>query len=398
MQTKRKICVVTGSRAEYGLLYWVLRGIEETDDLELQLVVTCMHLSPEFGLTYRQIEKDGFKISRKVEILLSSDTPTGVSKSIGMGMIGFSDVYNDLKPDIVLMLGDRFELLAAATAALVAVLPIAHIHGGEVTEGAFDEAIRHSISKMSHLHFTSTEEYRRRIIQLGEHPDRVFNVGAPGLDNIFRLKLLDRECAEETIGMKLGSRSLLVAWHSVTLDPNNACKHFQELLNAVDEMDGLKLVFTKANADNEGRRINQMIDAYVHKYPNKAVVHTSLGQRNYLSVLTYVDGVVGNSSSGIIEAPSLKTGTINIGSRQSGRVRADSVIDCDPNTASIRKALERLFSPVFKEIVNKGDNPHGNGNGNVAEKILNELSGYPLDNICQKSFFDLPSAGAGDVE
>jgi len=391
MTEKRKICVVTGSRAEYGLLYWIIRDIRDAESLELQLVVTGMHLSPEFGSTYRQIEDDGFRITRKVEMLLSSDTPSGIANSMGLGISGFGKIYEALQPDIVLMLGDRFELLAAASAALVAALPIAHVHGGEVTQGAFDEAIRHSISKMSHLHFTSTEAYRRRVIQLGEHPDRVFNVGAPGLDNIERLKLLSRSELEDAIGMELGSRSVLVTWHPVTLEPGRTRTDCQTLLNALDQVDGLKVIFTKANADTEGSIINQLIDEYVLDHSNKAVVHTTLGQVRYLSAAKYVDGVVGNSSSGIIEAPSLQTGTVNIGDRQSGRVRADSVIDCETTEESIRNALEQLFSQEFIERLREVKNPHGGGN--VAEKIVRKLETHSINNIIKKSFFDLPGAG-----
>ena len=388
MTVKRKICVVTGSRAEYGLLYWIIRDIQDAKSLELQLVVTGMHLSPEFGSTYRQIENDGFRITRKVEMLLSSDTPSGIAKSMGLGISGFGEIYEALQPDIVLMLGDRFELLAAASAALVAALPIAHIHGGEVTQGAFDEAIRHSISKMSHLHFTSTDAYRRRVIQLGEHPDRVFNVGAPGLDNIERLKLLSRSELEGAIGMELGSRSLLVTWHPVTLEPGRTRTDCQVLLNVLDQVDGLKVIFTKANADTEGSIINQLIDEYVSDHSNQAVVRTSLGQVRYLSAVKHVDGVVGNSSSGIIEAPSFQTGTVNIGDRQYGRVRADSVIDCETTEESIRSALKLLFSREFIEKLHTVNNPHGGGD--VAGKIVRVLQAHPIDNIVKKLFFDLP--------
>ena len=391
MTVKRKICVVTGSRAEYGLLYWIIRNIQDAKSLELQLVVTGMHLSPEFGSTYRQIENDGFRITRKVEMLLSSDTPSGIAKSMGLGISGFGEIYEALQPDIVLMLGDRFELLAAASAALVAALPIAHIHGGEVTQGAFDEAIRHSISKMSHLHFTSTDAYRRRVIQLGEHPDRVFNVGAPGLDNIERLKLLSRSELEGAIGMELGSCSLLVTWHPVTLEPGRTRTDCQVLLNVLDQVDGLKVIFTKANADTEGSIINQLIDEYVLDHSNQAVVHTSLGQVRYLSAVKHVDGVVGNSSSGIIEAPSFQTGTINIGDRQYGRVRADSVIDCETTEESIRSALKLLFSREFIEKLRTVKNPHGGGD--VAGKIVRVLQTHPIDNIIKKLFFDLPYVG-----
>lgn len=387
MPDVRKICVVTGSRAEYGLLYWIIRRIQEADDLVLQLVVTGMHLSPEFGLTYRQIEKDGFPITRKAEILVSADTPSGIAKSMGLGMIEFGEIFDSLHPNIALMLGDRFELLSAASAALVAAVPIAHIHGGETTEGAFDEAIRHSISKMSHLHFTATESYRRRVIQLGEHPDTVFNVGAPGLEHIEKLDLLERAQLEEAIGLQLGGCSLLVTWHPVTLEPGKNFGNFKTLLDTLDEVKGLRLIFTKPNADTEGRTISKMIDDYVSSHSGQAVAHMSLGQLRYLSAVKHVDGVIGNSSSGIIEAPSLKTGTVNIGDRQRGRVRAESVIDCEPNADSIRVGLEKLFSHQFKERLLEVDNPYGGGN--VSKKIVDRLRTYPLTNILKKSFFDL---------
>jgi GDP/UDP-N,N'-diacetylbacillosamine 2-epimerase (hydrolysing) len=371
-----------------------MRDIQDTESLELQLVVTGMHLSPEFGSTYRQIEDDGFCITRKAEMLLLSDTPSGIAKSMGLGISSFGEIYEALQPDIVLMLGDRFELLAAASAALVAALPIAHIHGGEVTKGAFDDAIRHSISKMSHLHFTSTEIYRNRVIQLGEHPDRVFNVGAPGLDNIERLKLLSRGELEGAIGMELGSRSVLVTWHPVTLELGRTKEDCQVLLNTLDQVDDLKVIFTKANADTEGSIINQLIDEYVANHSNQAVVYTSLGQARYLSALKHVNGVVGNSSSGIIEAPSVQTGTVNIGDRQYGRVRADSVIDCEISAESIRSALKVLFSREFIDKLPAVNNPHGGGN--VSGKIVNEIKTQPIDNIIKKLFFDLPSAGCAE--
>ncbi len=381
------MCVVTGSRAEYGLLYWALREIETAPDLELQLVVTGMHLSSEFGSTIQQIEDDGFEINHRVEMLLSSDSAVGITKSTGLGMIGFADAFSSLKPDIVLLLGDRFELLAAASAALFAVIPIAHIHGGEVTTGAFDDAIRHSITKMSHLHFTSTETYRQRVIQLGEHPNRVFDVGAPGLDNLDRLELLHRAALEQAIGLTLGDRSLLVTWHPVTLEPGKTRKNFQALLNALEKLGDVRLIFTKANADTQGRVINRMIDDYVAARGDTTVVYTSLGQLRYLSALKHVDGVVGNSSSGVIEAPSLCTGTVNIGDRQRGRVRAASIIDCDSNEKSIAVALKTLLSNDFQSKLKDVENPHGSGN--VSEKIVEVLSGYPLTGIVKKSFYDL---------
>jgi GDP/UDP-N,N'-diacetylbacillosamine 2-epimerase (hydrolysing) len=388
----RKICVVTGSRAEYGLLYWVLRDIESAPDLELQLVVTGMHLSPEFGLTSQQIEADGFSITRKVEMLLSSDTAVGITKSTGLGMISFADVFAALEPDIVLMLGDRFELLAAASAALFAVIPVAHIHGGESTAGAFDEAIRHSITKMSHLHFTATETYRRRVIQLGEDPERVLNVGAPGIDNICRFNLLEKNELEKVLGLALEPHSLLVTWHPVTLEPGRAEGDFQALLSALDGLKDVSLIFTKANADTEGRVINRMIDNYVTSRGARVVAHTSLGQLKYLSVLKHVRGIVGNSSSGIIEAPSVKIGTVNIGDRQKGRLRASSVIDCSPVSEDITTALNTLFSDNFQQRLTGVINPYGSGN--VSAKIINTLREVSLKDVVKKQFQDLPLAGS----
>ena len=384
---KSKICVVTGSRAEYGLLYWLLKKLESAEDFELELVVTGMHLSPEFGMTYKEIEKDGFPIAEKIPMLLSSDAPAGVTKSTGLGLIGFADLFDRSRPDVVVVLGDRFELFAVASAALFAAIPIAHIHGGEVTTGAFDEAIRHSITKMASLHFTAAEAYRKRVIQLGEQPDTVFNVGAPGLENIQKISLLTKEETEQSLGLKLGQKSLLVTWHPVTLEPGRAKQDLKVLLDALDKLDDTKFVFTKSNADNEGRSLNRIIVDYVTSCPEKAVVHTSLGQLRYLSTLKQVTGVIGNSSSGIIEAPSIKTGTINIGRRQEGRVRASSIIDCDPDLESICSAFERLFSPEFQSLVQHTRNPHDGGP--VSENILRILRQQESSGWRKKPFFDV---------
>ncbi len=387
---KRKICVVTGSRADYGLLYWTLREIDASPDLDLQLIVTGMHLSNEFGSTIEKIEDDGFDISYRVDMLLSSDSAVGVTKSTGLGMVGFADAYDSLQPDIVLLLGDRFELLAAASAALFAVIPIAHIHGGEVTSGAFDDAIRHSITKMAHLHFTSTKQYQNRVIQLGENPANVFNVGAPGIDHIHRLKLLERKELEEKLGLTLGSSSLLITFHPATLEPGTARRDFKVLLRALDQLENVSLVFTKANADTEGRSINEMIDGYVESRSN-AIAHTSLGQLLYLSTMKEVQGVVGNSSSGIIEAPSLKVGTLNIGDRQTGRVRAGSVIDCPPTYERICTALELLLSPEFQIGLSDVVNPHGGGD--VSEQIVDVLKTVIPSDLIKKRFHDLNGSG-----
>jgi len=343
---KRKICVVTGTRAEYGLLYWLMKEIVADNALELQLIVTGMHLSPEFGLTYKEIEKE-FTITKKIEMLLSSDTSIGISKSMGLAQISFSEAYEELRPDIVVVLGDRYEIFSAAIAAMIACIPIAHLHGGEITVGAFDESIRHSITKMANLHFTATEEYRHRVIQLGEHPNRVYNVGGIGIENIKRLKLLTKDAFEKSISFKLNKKNIIVTFHPVTLENSAAKGQFQELLNALNELQDTNIIFTKANSDTDGRIINQMIDEYVLANKNKSIAFTSLGQLRYLSALQYVDAVVGNSSSGLLEAPSLKIGTINIGDRQTGRLKASSVIDCKSDSKSILNAFEELYSAVI---------------------------------------------------
>jgi GDP/UDP-N,N'-diacetylbacillosamine 2-epimerase (hydrolysing) len=381
----KKICVVTGARAEYGLLRWVMEGIHESRVLELQLVATGMHLSPEFGMTVNAIEADGFKIDRKVEMLLSSDTPVGVSKSMGLGMIGFADALAELQPDLMLVLGDRYEIFAAASAAMIARIPIAHLHGGETTEGAFDEAIRHSITKMSHLHFVAAEEYRRRVIQLGEHPDRVFNVGGLGIDNVLRLKLLTRKELESELDFKLLSRNLLVTFHPVTLQHNTSADQMHELLAALAELEDVGLIFTMPNADTEGRALFQQIKDFCEKHPN-ARAYTSLGQVRYLSCIQHVDGVVGNSSSGLAEVPSFKKGTINIGDRQRGRLSASSVINCEPTQVSISRALIHLFSPEFNSVLGTVENPYGVGGASKrVVDLLEELN----DISVKKTFFNI---------
>lgn len=382
----RKICVVTGTRAEYGLLRWVMEGIRETQGLELQLIVTGMHLSPEFGLTYRTIETDGFRIDRKVEMLLSSDSPVGLAKSMGLGLIGFGEALQQLQPDLMLVLGDRFEIFSAVAAAMVARIPIAHLHGGETTEGAFDEAIRHSITKMSHLHFVAAEEYRKRVIQLGEHPDRVFLVGGVGIDNIKKLTLLDRPALEASLGFQLGSKNLLITFHPVTLENGTSAQQMAELLAALDTLEDVRLIFTMPNADTGGRVSSDMIQQFVSDHAN-ARAYTSLGQLRYLSCVRHVDGVVGNSSSGLGEVPSFPKGTINIGDRQRGRLKAESVIDCSPDRQSIAAALQRLYSPAFQAILKTVRNPYGEGG--ASEKIVQVLRDYPIESILKKSFYDL---------
>ena len=382
----RKICVVTGSRAEYGLLRWVMEEIRNTSDLQLQLIVTGMHLSPEFGLTYREIEQDGFSIDYKVEMLLSSDTTTSVTKSMGLGLIGFAEALNYLKPDLILVLGDRFEIFSAATAAMVARIPIAHLHGGESTEGAFDEAIRHSITKMSHLHFVAAEEYRQRVIQLGEHPDRVFLVGGLGIDSMYRLSLLDRDALEASLDFKFGPKNLLVTFHPTTLENTTSQQQMEELLAALDLLEDTNLIFTMPNADTDSRVIMELIEFFVAKHPN-ARAYTTLGQLRYFSCLQFVDGVIGNSSSGLLEAPSFGIGTINIGERQRGRLKASSVIDCVSEKTAISDAIAKLYSNDFQIGLKKVINPYGKAG--ASEKIVRILQNYSLESILRKSFYDL---------
>lgn len=386
---RRKVCVVTGTRADYGCLRWVMEGIKAAEGLELQVIATGMHLSPEFGLTYREIEKDGFVIDRKVEMLLSSDTPSGISKSMGLGMMGFADAFEQLQPDLVLVLGDRFEIFTAASAAMVARIPLAHLHGGETTEGAIDEAIRHAITKMSHLHFVAAEDYRRRVIQLGEAPERVFLVGGLGIDNILRLQLLDRAALEDALDFKLGPKNLLVTFHPVTLEKSTAGAQMAELLAALDELKDTHLIFTMPNADTDGRVLIGMIEQYVATHSN-ARAYTSLGQLRYLSCIRQMDGVVGNSSSGLAEVPSFRKGTVNIGDRQRGRLKADSVIDCAPERQSIAAALRTLYSPEFQTRLPAVRNPYGEGG--ASEKVVRVLQEYPLDQLLKKTFNDLDLA------
>lgn len=386
-QVQRKVCVVTGSRAEYGLLYWLMKEIQDDADLALQLVVTGMHLSPEFGLTWKQIELDGFTIQRKVEMLLSSDTPVGIAKSIGLGVIGFADALDVLQPDLLVVLGDRFEIFAACQAAMAHRILVAHIHGGEITEGAVDDAIRHAISKMAHLHFTATERYRQRVIQLGEQPRHVFNVGAPGLDNIARLQLLDREQLEQAIDFKLGQRNLLVTFHPVTLEKATAAAQFEQLLQALDRFGDCHIIFTLPNADTDGRAIIGMVEQYRQRFPERVAAFVSLGTLRYLSALQYMDAVVGNSSSGLIEAPAFKIGTINIGDRQKGRLCADSVIHCEPEAEAIAKAVDQLFSEQFQALLQAVENPYGDCGASA--KIKTVLKTQQLDCLLKKSFYDL---------
>ncbi len=383
----KKICVITGTRAEYGLLRWLMDGIERSAKLQLQIVATGAHLSPEFGLTFREIEADGFRIDRKVEMLLSSDTSLGITKSMGVAMIGFADALAELAPDMVLLLGDRYEIFSAAAAATIARIPVAHLHGGETTEGAFDEAMRHSITKMAQLHFVAANEYRRRVVQLGEDPTRVFQVGGLGIDNMLKLDLLDRPALEAALDFRLAERNLLVTFHPATLDQGSATAQMEELLAALDTLEDTHLIFTLPNADTQGRILGQMVEAYVAQRPN-ARAYASLGQLRYLSAVAQVDAVVGNSSSGVAEVPSFHKATINIGDRQKGRLKAASVIDCEPQRESIKAALAMAYSTEFQAILRETCNPYGEGG--ASEKVLRILENYDFSSSLKKMFHDLP--------
>lgn len=381
------ICVVTATRAEYGLLKPLMSLIKQSAVLNLQVLATGSHLSTEFDLTYNEIEKDGFEIDEKVEMLLSSDTAIGIVKSMGIGMVSFADAFERLKPDAIVVLGDRYEMLAVASSASVFKIPIIHLHGGEITEGAYDDSFRHAITKLSHFHFTSAEQHKNRVIQMGETPQNVFNVGAIGLDNIFELKLLSRNELEDELDFKLKKYNYQVTFHPETLGTMSSKEQFSILLDAIKEQEDSFFIFTKSNADTDGRIINSMIDDFVKEYPNKAKAFTSLGALRFLSLVKECDAMIGNSSSGIIETPSLKVATINIGDRQKGRMQADSVINCDVNKEQIQEAILLSQSEGFKQKVSNVVNPYGNGG--TAEKIINILESIDWKDIKNKSFYDI---------
>lgn len=385
----KKICVVTGSRAEYGQLRWVMEGVRNSRQLKLQLIVTGMHLSPEFGMTYKRIEADGFQIDRKVEMLLSSDSAVGVTKSMSLGLAGFAEALADLRPDLLLVLGDRYEILAAATAAMVACIPIAHLHGGESTEGLIDEAIRHCLTKMSHLHFVAAEPYRRRVVQLGEEPERVFCVGGLGVDSILKLKLMTRQEVEAALGLRLARQNLLITFHPVTLEKSSSAQQMKEMLNALESLQDTSFIFTMPNADADGRGLFCLIEEFCSRHP-RAKAYTCLGQTLYFSCVRHFDAVVGNSSSGLTEVPSFKKGTLNIGDRQKGRLRATSVIDCEASCDAITAALSRLFSSEFQSTLSTAVNPYGVGG--ASEAIVKILEKKSYEGLLKKRFRDLPLA------
>jgi len=383
----RKITIVTGSRAEYGLLYWLMREISEDPELELQVIVTGSHLSPEFGLSYKIIEGDGFIINEKLEILLSSDTAIGMAKSLGLAVIGFADAFQRLQPNMLVILGDRYEIMAATQAAMLMRIPIAHISGGESTEGVVDEAIRHAITKMSHLHFVAAEDYRKRVIQLGENPVRVFNYGDPGLDNIKKLPLLSRNELEKEIDFKLGELNFLVTYHPATLEVGNLEERGRELLAVLDSYPDAHVIMTGSNADTGGPMISRRFEAYARDREDRVRFHISLGQLRFLSAMKHCQVVIGNSSSGIVEAPALKTATVNIGDRQKGRIKAASIIDCRENWQDITAAIDRALSPEFQKQLSGVQSLYGECN--ASRRIKEELKHVNLDGILRKKFYDV---------
>lgn len=385
----KRIGIMTGTRAEYGLLKSLMQEINKDNDLELYLIVSGMHLSPEFGMTYKEIEEDGFEINAKVEMLLSSDSPAGISKSIGLGVIGFADEFQRADLDMLILLGDRYEALSAAISAMVMRIPIAHLHGGEVTEGAIDEGIRHSITKMSYLHFTSTEQYRNRVIQLGENPERVFYVGALGVENIKKINLMTKEELEKSIHFEIDENTVVVTYHPVTLENNTVEEQFLNLLKVLDRNPKIRMIFTKANADTNGRIVNELIDKYAAQNSERACAFVSLGQKRYLSALKYCRIVIGNSSSGIIEAPSFGKPIINIGDRQKGRICADSVINCGYTQQEIQQAMETALTEEFENKASNCRNPYEKEN--TAANIISVIKDYLLNDKIKlkKGFYDI---------
>lgn len=388
MTTKRKICIFTGARAEYGLLYWLMKEVSADRDLQLQIVVAGMHLSPEFGLTYQQIEADGFSIDAKVEMLLSSDSPVGITKSVGLGVIGFADALDRLKPDILVVLGDRFEILAAAQAAMIARIPIAHIHGGETTEGAFDEGIRHAVTKMAQWHFVAADVYRNRVVQLGESPDRVFNFGAPGLDHLQYMDWMDRHSLERSLSITFATPVFLVTYHPATLGQRAPLAAMNELLSALDEFSHATVIFTYPNADTGAHELIELLERWIRANAHRAKAFASLGQQRYLSLMREVDVVIGNSSSGLIEAPMLRKATVNIGDRQKGRLKASSVIDASEERPSIVAAINMALSEKFRAGLPSTQSLYGSGE--VSRRIKNALKSVEFQG--QKVFFNIKHA------
>ena len=384
----RNICVITGTRAEYGLLSGLMRLIDQSPLTRLQIITTNMHLSAQYGNTYQEIEKDGFHIDERIPILVESETGENATvNAMARAMKGYGEAFDRLHPALILILGDRYEMLAAASTALIKRIPVAHISGGALSYGACDDAIRHSITKMSHLHFTEAEEYRKRVIQLGEHPERVFHVGALGVENIKRVPLMSKEDVERDLQFEVGDNTLLITYHPVTLSDLNPLDDIQALFYALDEHPELRVIFTMPNSDNGGQVIAEAIEQYALQHADRVRAYKSLGMRRYLSVMKYCAAVVGNSSSGIVEAPSFHIPTLNIGSRQDGRLAAKSVYNCSTDKESISAALEHILTPEFRAIASKARNPYAKEG--TAQAIFEVISTYPLEGIIKKEFYNL---------
>ncbi len=389
--TERRICVVTGSRADYGLLYWLLREIAADPALELQLAVTGTHLSAAYDLTYRQIEADGFPIHARVDMQLAADDEVAVTKALGRGVIGFADALADLRPDVLVVLGDRYEILAAAQAAMLQRLPICHIHGGESTEGLIDEAVRHAVTKMAHIHCVAAEPYARRVVQMGEQPHSVHVVGATGFDQLANAKLLGRSELEQAIDFELGERNFLLTYHPETLSGMSAEQQLEPLLAALAGFPDARVIITGSNADPAGRRISELLKAYAATQPARYCYHESLGQQRYLSLLQFIDVMIGNSSSGIIEVPAVGKPVVNIGDRQHARLRAPAVIDCPLESAAIHSAIDQALTPAHRALAAERVTPYGTAG--AARRIASILRETPLQGILHKRFYDLPERG-----
>lgn len=384
----KKLVILTATRAEYGLLAPIIKKLSMVPEIDVRVAATGAHLSPEFGMTINEIKEDGVKVDKEIDILLSSDSPAAISKTMGLAMVGFAEYFAECKPDALMVLGDRYETLAVCTSALNAQIPIIHLYGGEATEGLIDEAVRNVITKLSYLHFTSTEEYRHRVIQMGEAPDRVFKVGAMGVENALHTELLSREELEKSLGCSLGNRCAVLTFHPVTLENNTAETQIRELLAAIGQFPDITFICTKANADMDGRIINECLQQFVKSHEN-AFLFDSLGMKRYLSVLSHAEFVIGNSSSGIIEVPSFKIPTINIGDRQKGRIQADSVINCEPEKEKIVDAINIALSNEFREVIKEVENPYGDGH--TSDTIVEVTKDFLLNNKfkMQKVFYDI---------
>ncbi len=381
----RKIAVFTGTRADYGLLYWLLKDIQENATLTLQLIVSGSHLSPEFGNTFEQIERDGFSIDEKVEILLSSNSAVGTAKSVGLGIIGYAEALDRLKPDVLVILGDRSEALAIAQTAAILKIPLLHIHGGEITEGAYDDAFRHAITKLSHIHCTATETYKQRVIQMGEMPNRVYNVGAIGLDHMYRSTLMTTEQLSSDLNFDLNHPYFLATYHPVTLASEPAIETFNALRTSLEQFPQHNVIVTYPNADNGSREIISLIQDYAQQSKGKVLAMASLGQVRYLSCVKYATAVIGNSSSGIIEVPSFNVPTVNIGARQQGRLAAQSVIHCQPDSLSITTAINKAILLLPQLQLTPVTNPYGQGKASqFIVKLLTTTRLKPT-----KFFYDL---------